>query len=632
MNKYGFIRLATAVPEVKVADTKFNCGEIAKIMKETQKDCAYIALFPELCVTGYTCQDLFLTETLIKGAEKGLSDILQKTKNIQTIGVLGMPVLSNDRLYNCAVVIQKGKILGVVPKMFLPNYNDYYEKRWFTEGTGIDETVSLCGQEVPISEKLIFKTSDFSFGIEICEDMWVPKSPAVNIALAGAELILNLTAGNDVVGKDKHREMLVKTSSFKNHCVYAVSSCGLGESTTDTVYCGNCIVAENGTVISNETSYDFESKVFYCDVDIDRVRCDRRKINSFNSSCSFNPHFIKCEDFANIFTETSRKINKMPFVPSSNEKDKRMEQIFNIQANALAKRLKHIGSKHPVIGVSGGLDSTLALLVIAKAMDIIKLPRENIIAITMPGFGTTGRTYNNSVKLIKELGVTFKEINIKEACLKHFEDIGHNPDVFDLTYENAQARERTQILMDVANKVGGIVVGTGDLSEMALGWSTFSGDHISMYCVNCGVPKTLVRHLVLWITEDCQGAESEILKDIVDTPISPELLPADNSGNIAQKTEDIIGDYAVHDFVLYYFLRFGFTPEKILYLLTIAFGEQYKEEQLKDCMRTFFKRFFNNQFKRNCVPDGPKIGSVSLSPRADFKMSSDCYSDLWTDF
>ena len=631
MNKYGFIRLATAVPEIRVADVKFNCEEIVKIMNETQKECAYVTLFPELCVTGYSCQDLFLTDTLIKGAEEGLSYILEKTKKLETIGVLGMPVLCGDRLYNCAVVIQKGKISGIVPKIFLPNYNDYYEKRWFTEGTDVDETVTLCGQEVPLSGKLVFKTKDFSFGIEICEDMWVPKSPATDLALAGAEVILNLTAGNDVVGKDKHREMLVKSSSFKNHCVYAVTSCGLGESTTDTVYCGNCIVAENGAVVLNETSYDFESKVFYCDVDIDRVKCDRRKINSFNSNCSFTPCFIKCEDFGKTIGELSRKISKTPFVPSK-DKDKRMEQIFNIQANALAKRLKHINCKHPVIGVSGGLDSTLALLVIAKTMDILKLPRENIIAITMPGFGTTGRTYNNAVKLIKELGATFKEISIKESCLKHFEDIGHNPDVLDVTYENAQARERTQILMDVANQVGGIVVGTGDLSEMALGWSTFAGDHISMYCVNGGVPKTLVRHLVLWITENCQGTEREVLRDIVDTPISPELLPADNSGNIAQKTEDIIGNYAIHDFILYYFLRFGFTPQKILYLLTVAFGEQYNEEQLKECMRTFFKRFFNNQFKRNCVPDGPKIGSVSLSPRTDFKMSSDSHSNLWTDF
>ncbi|MBQ7076224.1 MAG: NAD(+) synthase, partial [Clostridia bacterium] len=425
MNKYGFIRLATAVPEVRVADVKFNCEEIVKIMNETQKECAYVTLFPELCVTGYSCQDLFLTDTLIKGAEEGLSYILEKTKKLETIGVLGMPVLCGDRLYNCAVVIQKGKISGIVPKIFLPNYNDYYEKRWFTEGPDVDETVSLCGQEVPLSGKLVFKTKDFSFGIEICEDMWVPKSPAADLALAGAEVILNLTAGNEVVGKDKHREMLVKSSSFKNHCVYAVSSCGLGESTTDTVYCGNCIVAENGAVVLNETSYDFESKVFYCDVDIDRVKCDRRKINSFNSNCSYTPCFIKCEDFCKTIGELSRKISKTPFVPSK-DKDKRMEQIFNIQANALAKRLKHINCKHPVIGVSGGLDSTLALLVIAKTMDILKLPRENIIAITMPGFGTTGRTYNNAVKLIKELGATFKEISIKESCLKHFEDIGHN--------------------------------------------------------------------------------------------------------------------------------------------------------------------------------------------------------------
>lgn len=633
MNKHGFIRLATSVPEMRVADVKFNCEEIAKILKSAEENCAYVTVFPELCITGYTCQDLFLTETLIRSAEEGLNSILKDTKHTDTIGVIGMPVLCNNKLYNCAVVVQRGKILGVVPKIFLPNYNDHHEERWFTSGIDLEETITLCGQQVRFSAETIFKTSDFNFAIEICEDMWAPKSPATNLALSGADVIVNLSASIDAVGKEKHRELLVKSSSFKNHCVYAVSSCGIGESTTDTVYCGNCIIAENGVVLLNKTTCDFASEVFYCDVDIERVRRDRRRINTFCNYSFYNPTYIECRDFDREIGEINRKICKTPFIPAvSGEKEKRMEHIFSIQANALAKRLKHIGCKHPVIGVSGGLDSTLALLVIVRAMEILKLPKDNIIAITMPGFGTTGRTYNNAVLLIKEFGATLREISIKDACIQHFKDIGHDQNSLDVTYENAQARERTQILMDVANQVGGLVVGTGDLSEMALGWSTFAGDHISMYCVNCGVPKTLVRHLVSWVRTNYQGKINGILQDILETPISPELLPADDDGNIAQKTEDIIGNYEIHDFILYYFLRFGFTPEKILCLATIAFKEKYSKEQLKECMKTFFKRFFNNQFKRNCVPDGPKIGSVSLSPRSDFKMPSDSCSNLWTEF
>ncbi len=631
MNNYGFVRIASAVPEVRVADVNFNCNEIIKAIKAADEKNAYAVVFPELCITGYSCQDLFLTSTLLNAAEAGLKNILSGTADSGIVAILGMPVSDGVHLYNCAVVVQNGKVLGVVPKLFLPNYSEFYEKRWFTAANDrLNDTITVAGFEVPFTTDVIFKTPDFNFAIELCEDMWAAQSPAARHTVNGADVIFNCSAINDVIGKDRYRELLVKTASFKGHCVYALSSSGYGESTTDTLYCGHCIIAENGSLITNKAPEGFETEVYYADVDIERIRSDRRKMTSFVDA-DYTPYeYVKCDERMCEIKGLERNISKLPFVPTNPaSKAQRMEQIFMIQARSLAKRLKHIGCKNPVIGISGGLDSTLALLVVAKAMDILKLERKNIIAITMPGFGTTGRTYNNSVKLIENIGATFKEISIKAACVQHFKDIGHDENKLDVTYENSQARERTQILMDVANQVNGLVVGTGDLSEMALGWATYGGDHISMYCVNGGVPKTLVRYILEWISTTYTGEIKDVLSDILDTPISPELLPADDKGNIAQKTEDIIGNYNIHDFILYYFLRFGFTPEKILYLATIAFVGEFSEEQLKKCIEVFFKRFFNNQFKRSCVPDGPKVGSVTLSPRTDFKMSSDSCFDLW---
>ncbi len=631
MNNYGFVRIASAVPEVRVADVKFNCEEIIKAIKEADSNQAYAVLFPELCITGYSCQDLFLTDTLIKACENGLNEILEKTKKTDIIAVLGLPVFDGIHLYNCGAVIQKGKILGVVPKTFLPNYGEFYEKRWFMPASErVNDVITLCGEETPFTTDIIFKTPDFNFAIEICEDMWTACSPAAKHAVNGADVIFNPSAFTSVVGKDKHAKDIVKAASFKQHCVYVLVSSGYGESTTDALFSGQCVTCENGGVVMENTPCGFETEIFYADVDIERIRSDRRKTTSFTDT-EFTPYqYAACAERTVKINSLTRKISYMPFVPSNDTtRSQRMEQVFMIQARSLAKRLKHIGCKNPVIGISGGLDSTLALLVTAKAMDLLKLDRKNIIAVTMPGFGTTGRTYNNSVKLIEQIGATFKEISIKEACVQHFKDIGQDENHHDIAYENSQARERTQILMDISNQVGGIVIGTGDLSEMALGWATYGGDHISMYCVNCGVPKTLVRHLTGWLSENFDYNLTDLLCDILDTPVSPELLPADDNDDIAQKTEDIIGDYVIHDFILYYFLRFGFSPEKILYLATVAFNGMYSEEQLKKCAETFFKRFFNNHFKRSCVPDGPKVGSVTLSPRADFKMPSDASFDLW---
>lgn len=632
MNKYGFIRVAAAVPEVRVADVEFNTDEIIRLFNAACENNAYAVVFPELCITGYSCQDLFLTDTLIQGAYNGLKRIADASAGKSAVAVVGMPVSDGIHLYNCAVVVQNGKILGAVPKTYLPNYSEFYEQRWFYGAENIkNDSVNILGHDVPFGTDIIFKTPDFTFAAEVCEDMWAPCSPAQRHAVNGAEVIFNCSASNDVIGKDAYRVSLVKTASFKYHCTYVFTSAGFGESTTDTLFCGHSVIAENGSVIANKTADGFEGEIFYADTDIGRIRSDRRKITSFYGDDFSQYTFVECDENMSCPQKLERKISKLPFVPAKGTKrDERMEKIFMIQARSLAKRLKHIGCTHPVVGISGGLDSTLALLVTAKAMDILGLKRDGIVAVTMPGFGTTGRTYNNAVELIHRLGASFKEISIKDACLQHFKDIGHDTKTLDVTYENSQARERTQILMDVANKCGGIVIGTGDLSEMALGWSTYAGDHISMYCVNCGVPKSLVRHLVAWINTSIDDEKTNtVLDDILDTPISPELLPADENGKIAQKTEEILGDYNIHDFILYYFLRFGFTPEKILFLAKNAFEGEFSEQQLKKCIEVFFKRFFNNQFKRSCIPDGPKIGSVTLSPRADFRMSSDSCFNLW---
>lgn len=633
-NDYGFVKVAAAVPMCNVADVRYNCDEIAKLIKESDDNNSHVVVFPELSVTGYSCGDLFFSKTLQDGAYDGVCSILEKTKDLDIISIIGLPVYDGAHLLNCAVVLNKGKILGIVPKTYIPNYGEFYESRWFFPGEkSILGEIEICGQTVPLSSNLIFDFGRLKIAVEICEDMWVATPPSAMHALNGANVICNLSATNAVIGKSSYRKMLVKQRSFTSHCGYVFVSAGVGESTTDTLYSAHALIGENGSILVDEKQLEFESKVFYTEIDLDRLDADRKKHTTFDSILQSKNQYvtIKADCASKKIDFLTRDIARFPFVPrSAIEKNERLQEIYDILALSLAKRLRHTGIKAPVIGISGGLDSTLALLIIVRAIDILKLPRDGIIAVTMPGFGTTTRTLENAKQLMNHLGVTSREISIKDACIQHFKDIGHDINNTDVTYENAQARERTQILMDIANQSSGIVIGTGDLSELALGWATYAGDHISMYAVNCGVPKTLVRHLVSWIGESVlKGDVKDIILDILDIPISPELLPADEEGKIAQKTEEILGDYVLHDFFLYYFIRFGFTPEKILFLAKTAFKDDYDENTIKNCLKTFFTRFFNHQFKRSCMPDGPKIGSITLSPRTDWRMPSDAQSKLW---
>lgn len=630
MNRFDFVRVAAAVPELTVADPNANAAEIIKLFREAANEQADIILFPELSVTGYTCADLFMNETLIAGAEAATAQILAATVGHKALAVIGLPIASGHRLYNCAALLQNGVVLGVVPKAYIPNYGEFYEQRWFSpahEATA--QTITLCGQTVPFGT-LIFNNGQLRLAVEVCEDLWVSNPPSADLTLEGAEIILNPSASNAVIGKQKYRRLLVQQRSFSSHCAYIYTSAGAGESTTDTVYCGHTLAAENGAVLTDEQNLCFESTLCYTDIDLGRIRADRKKLNTFiakkqtATEVSFAP-------FSTDELTLKRHFSPQPFIPAAGAgRDARFEEIYGILSTALAKRLQHAHAKTAVIGISGGLDSTLALLITARAMDILKKPRTDILAVTMPGFGTTGRTLQNAQKLMRLLGTTQREISIKAACLQHFKDIGHDPAITDVTYENTQARERTQILMDLANQVGGLVIGTGDLSELALGWATYAGDHISMYGVNAGVPKTLVRHLVDWIGRNSQNSEiTTTLQDVLETPVSPELLPTDGKDEIAQKTEEILGDYILHDFFLYYFLRFGYSPQKILYLACHAFNGTYDKAHIQGVLKTFIKRFFQNQFKRSCLPDGPKIGSVTLSPRADFRMPSDASAALW---
>lgn len=632
MNQFSFIKVASAVPELKVADPAYNAAEIIRLIGKAADAQADVILFPELSVTGYSCADLFMNDALIQGAEHALSDILAASAGTQILIAVGLPVSDGQHLYNCAVLLQNGIILGVVPKAYLPNYGEFYEQRWFFAAQDAKRTtVTLCGQAVPFGTQ-IFTNGQVKLAVEICEDLWVSAPPSADLTRAGAEIILNLSASNAVIGKQKYRRLLVQQRSFSSHCAYVYTSAGAGESTTDTVYCGHVLTAENGAVLLDEQNLSFESAIYYTDIDLGRIRADRRRSNTFMAEReSVLPNEVSFAPFSAKDFALTRRFSPQPFIPAPGvNRDLRFEEIYNILSTALAKRLRHTGAKTAVIGISGGLDSTLALLITARAMDILKKPRTDILAVTMPGFGTTGRTLQNAQKLMQLLGTTIREIRIKDACLQHFKDIGHDPSVTDVTYENTQARERTQILMDLANQAGGMVIGTGDLSELALGWATYAGDHISMYGVNAGVPKTLVRHLVDWIGRDSQNEEIRAtLQDVLETPVSPELLPMDDDGEIAQKTEEILGDYILHDFFLYYFLRFGYTPAKILFLACHAFKGKYDKAHITDVLRTFIKRFFQNQFKRSCLPDGPKIGSVTLSPRADFRMPSDASAALW---
>lgn len=632
---YGYVKVAAAVPRVKVADCRFNAEQIEKEIIIADGKGVQIIAFPELCITGYTCGDLFAQQLLLEEAEIGLIRILNDTRQMDIISILGMPVACNGVLLNVAVVIQKGKVLGVIPKTYLPNYKEFYEKRWFTSACEVHESsIRLCGQVVPMGRNLLFETADVTFGVEICEDLWAPIPPSSVLALQGAELLFNLSADTEAIGKYAYLRSLIGQQSARCISGYVFSSCGFGESTTDVVFAGNGLIYENGNLLAASKRFSFEEQMVAGEIDVDYLRAERR-VNTTFAACRAN---CVSEPAVRISTEyvngkdlnLTRTYNPHPFVPQGVALDERCEEIFSIQMSGLAQRLVHTKAQSAVVGISGGLDSTLALLVCVKTFDKLGWSRRGIIGVTMPGFGTTDRTYTNAVNLMKALGVTIREVSIKEACIQHFKDINHDIDVHDVVYENAQARERTQILMDIANQTRGLVIGTGDLSELALGWATYNGDHMSMYGVNTGIPKTLVKHLVKWVAENgMDDASRGTLLDIVDTPISPELIPADENGNISQVTEDLVGPYELHDFFLYYFIRCGFPPSKIFFLAARTFKGVYDEETIRKWLQTFYRRFFSQQFKRSCLPDGPKVGSISLSPRGDWRMPSDAGSEMW---
>lgn len=632
---YGFVKVAAAVPRVKVADCKFNSERLEGLITIAEGKGVQILTFPEMCITGYTCGDLFAQQLLLEQAEMALIQILNSTRQLDIISILGMPVVVNSTVINAAVVIQKGKILGVVPKTYLPNYKEFYEQRWFTSALQVSEnSVRLCGQIVPMGNNLLFETAETTFGIEICEDLWATVPPSSSLALQGAEIIFNLSADDEGIGKHNYLCSLISQQSARCISGYVFSSSGFGESTTDVVFAGNGLIYENGYLLARSERFCLEEQLIINEIDVECIRAERRVNTTFAANKANCPgkeavristEFINSKDL-----NLTRTFNPHPFVPQGSELNSRCEEIFSIQIAGLAQRLLHTGAKTAVIGISGGLDSTLALLVCVKTFDKLGLSRKDILGITMPGFGTTDRTYHNAIDLMNSLGVSIREISIREACIQHFKDIGHDLNIHDVTYENSQARERTQILMDIANQTWGMVIGTGDLSELALGWATYNGDHMSMYGVNAGIPKTLVKHLVQWVAENgMDEASKATLLDIVDTPISPELIPADENGEIKQKTEDLVGPYELHDFFLYYFLRFGFRPSKIYFLAQTAFSGVYDDETIKKWLQTFFRRFFNQQFKRSCLPDGPKVGSISISPRGDWRMPSDASSAAW---
>ena len=665
----GFVKVAAATPKIRVADCEYNTDRIIELIKECEDKKVNLVVFPELCITGYTCGDLFQQELLLNSAKKELLRIVRVTKGLEIVCVVGLPYMVNNKLYNVAAVIEDGVIKGMVPKTYIANYSEFYEKRYFASGKDLDyweDNSDLC-YSYGIKCNQIFRhiyIKDFSFAIEICEDLWSVNPPSNNHALAGANIIVNLSASDEMVGKKNYRRELVKNQSARLISGYIYASAGNGESTTDVVYGGHNMIAENGSVLAESKMY--ENELIISEIDCKRLVADRRHNMSYTNISTdeyeeneigfyrssyfeddnendesnieeniendeiYDEDIARRKMFENYETELTRYIDKAPFVPSDKQnRDERCKEILDIQMMGLVKRLEHTNCKCAVIGISGGLDSTLALLVTVRAFDKLDIPRENIMAITMPCFGTTDRTYNNAIELSKELGATVKEINIKEAVKVHFADIGQDMDKHDITYENGQARERTQILMDMANKCGGMVIGTGDMSELALGWATYNGDHMSMYGVNCSVPKTLVRYLVGYYAENVEKNKlRDVLMDILDTPVSPELLPPSN-GKIAQKTEDIVGPYELHDFFLYNILRFGFEPRKVYRLAKIAFADEYSHEEIYKWLTTFYRRFFAQQFKRSCIPDGPKVGSITLSPRGELRMPSDACATLW---
>ena len=628
---YGFIKTAAAVPCVRVGDIAFNLQQTQRLLLAAAEQGAEVVVFPELGLTGYSCGDLFAQTLLLDEAERALGTLVAATAQVPCLCAVGLPVRVENALYNCAAVFQKGEILGVVPKTFLPNYNEFYEKRWFHSGAEAPvDTVVLAGQEAPFGTDLLFACGGAVVGVELCEDLWVPVPPSSLLALAGANVILNLSASNESAGKNDYLKSLVIQQSARCCCGYVYASAGVGESSTDVVFAGNGLVAENGTLLAGNPRFGLQPQLILGEIDTERLQHDRRQHGTFADD--MGPEGGRVIDFTLPPTKPvplHRSVPALPFVPDGLDRVLRCEEILNIQAHGLARRLQHTGAQTAVIGVSGGLDSTLALLVAVRAFDLLGLPRTGICGVTMPCFGTTDRTYQNALALMKALKITSREVNIRAAVTQHLKDLKHPVSARDITYENAQARERTQVLMDISNQVGGLVIGTGDLSELALGWATYNGDHMSMYGVNAGVPKTLVRHLVSYEADQTQDKKLRAtLQDVLDTPVSPELLPPSGK-KIAQKTEDLVGPYELHDFFLYYFLRFGFSPKKIYWLAQQAFAHKYKKEEMKKWLQTFLRRFFAQQFKRSCLPDGPKVGSVSLSPRGDWRMPSDACAALW---
>ena len=634
MDNYGFVKVAAAVPQVAVADCARNAERIVALAQQAARRGVELVAFPELAVTGYTCADLFLQPALLDAADEALGEIMRQTRKLPLALIVGLPLRHEDRLYNCAAVVAQGRLLGVVPKSYIPNYAEFYEARWFASGAGIEEErITAAGQEADFGTELTFAVNGAEFGIEICEDLWVASPPSSRLALNGAKLIFNLSASPEGVGKHAYLRELVAQQSARTHTAYVYCSAGFGESSTDLVFAGNGLIAENGTMLAQAARFSLDEQLTVADVDIERLEFERRRNTSFRMREEAGESTVIEMELPDALKASAldRRVDPMPFVPADEaHRSERCEEIFQIQSHGLARRLAHTGCRCAVVGISGGLDSTLALLVTVRTFDKLGLDRRGILGITMPGFGTTDRTYRNALKLMEGLGVTVREIPIRDACLQHFRDIGLPESDRSAAYENAQARERTQILMDVANMEGGLVIGTGDLSELALGWATYNGDQMSMYGVNASVPKTLVRHLVRWAADtERDGATRATLLDIIDTPVSPELLPADREGNIAQKTEDLVGPYELHDFFLYNFVRAGFRPAKIAFLAEQAFAGSYDRETIVKWLRVFFLRFFAQQFKRSAMPDGPKVGSVSLSPRGDWRMPSDASAALW---
>ena len=627
--KDGFVSVACGTPKLRLADCNYNAEQTFPLMREAEKAGAKVLVLPELGLTGYSCGDLFYQDTLLRASEEALSTVLAATRNLEVVTAVGMPLRVNNKLYNCAVIIQKGTVLGVVPKTHLPNYGEFYEKREFATAPEENGTVTLLGKSVPFGNKLVFRCAnmpDLALGFEVCEDMWAPCSPAVDLTAAGATVIGNLSASNDIIGKDSYRRQLVTMQSAKLLCGYVYTSAGEGESSSDVVFGAHQMIAENGTMLAERR---FDGGLLVSEVDVQKLCYERRRTQMFDKTPA-----VWEVPFSLTLSETklTRYVAPQPFVPEGKEdRDARCREILLIASLGLKQRLEHTGAKTAVVGLSGGLDSTLAVLITGLAMKMLDRPMTDIVAVTMPCFGTTDRTKNNAVILAERMGATLKTVDISASVRSHFKDIGHDMEDHSVTFENGQARERTQVLMDIANQTGGLVIGTGDLSELALGWCTYNGDHMSMYGVNCSIPKTLVRHLVGYLARDNAEKDQalpDVLEDILDTPVSPELLPA-VQGKISQKTEDLVGPYELHDFFLYYMLRWGFSPAKIYRLAVYALGKQYSRGVILKWLKTFYRRFFTQQFKRNCVPDGPKIGSVAMSPRGDWRMPSDAKMNLW---